>query len=249
VTPTTKEINMGTDIHSRAEVRSYDGGWRMIADPVFKNDYFHDERPVSERNVPYLIEPLNWRNYELFALLADVRNGRGFAGVDTGERITPVLGFEEPTRGVPADASEEWKKIVEDWGADMHSVSWLTLAELMAIDLTAPVVHRGIIDPAQYLKIRESGFVEKPTAWYGYGSKPVITPAQYDQGVTHIDGIQADVSYQWETTLGDGVPELARVIPELTANALKIGQHPGWGQTDTREPDYESIRVVFGFDN
>ena len=39
------------------------------------------------------------RHYQLFAVLAGVRNGYGFAGVPTGEPVTPIA----PQRGYPAD--------------------------------------------------------------------------------------------------------------------------------------------------
>src|SRR5215469_11787636 len=31
-----------------------------------------------------------WRNYDLFAILAGVRNGSGFGGCDTGDPVVPI---------------------------------------------------------------------------------------------------------------------------------------------------------------
>lgn len=39
------------------------------------------------------------RHYQLFAVLADVRNGYGFAGVQTGEPVKPIA----KPRGLPPD--------------------------------------------------------------------------------------------------------------------------------------------------
>lgn len=57
------------------------------------------------------------RSYILFAMLADVRNGYG------------VTAIAEP-RGVPEDASFEFKEEVEEWDSDAHTKSWLTFREL-----------------------------------------------------------------------------------------------------------------------
>lgn len=70
------------------------------------------------------------RNYGLFAILADVRNGTGFAGVKTGEPTTPI----DLPRGLPDDASEVYLAEVEHWGVDGHSHTYFTLAELLDHD-------------------------------------------------------------------------------------------------------------------
>jgi hypothetical protein len=84
------------------------------------------------------------RNYGLFAILAGVRNGRGFAGVKIGEPTTPI---SEP-RGIPEDASPAYREIAEHWGSDGHSHSWLTLAELQRYDWdTNTTVHSYLVHP------------------------------------------------------------------------------------------------------
>jgi len=67
---------MGTDIHSIAQVR-VDGEWKTVA--------------VGIGGDP--------RDYNLFAMLADVRNGRGFAGIKTTDPF-PVI---HEQRGLPFD--------------------------------------------------------------------------------------------------------------------------------------------------
>ncbi|MBH9645074.1 hypothetical protein [Burkholderia vietnamiensis] len=79
------------------------------------------------------------RNYDLFAMLADVRNGRGFAGCKTGEGFNPIA---EP-KGIPDDASDEFKAIAEQWGCDGHSHSYLTLRELLDYDWTQETGKQG----------------------------------------------------------------------------------------------------------
>lgn len=67
---------MGCDIHSVAQVQE-DGKWKTVEVRVAGDD----------------------RNYDSFAVLADVRNGSGFAGVKTGEGWDYIA---EP-RGLPDD--------------------------------------------------------------------------------------------------------------------------------------------------
>lgn len=62
-------------------------------------------------------EPINdSRSYSWFGLIAGVRRPMG------------DLGTEE--RGVPSDCSNAWKQLVDAWGRDLHSHTWLTPAEV-----------------------------------------------------------------------------------------------------------------------
>jgi hypothetical protein len=72
----------------------------------------------------------NGRNYDLFAILADVRNGYGFAGSYTGEGFKPI---SEP-KDIPSDVSVEVEKASENYGIDGHSHSWFTVKELNDYD-------------------------------------------------------------------------------------------------------------------
>jgi hypothetical protein len=88
------------------------------------------------------------RNYRLFAALADVRNGSGFAGVKTHDPITPIA---EP-RGWPDDFELSSITYVTDdpWLGD-HSFSWLTLDEVVNWDgWDQPLHETGIIDRKQF---------------------------------------------------------------------------------------------------
>src|ERR1700691_1564806 len=80
---------MGCDIHPYVEVRK-NGTWVK-----------------ADVKVP------DGRNYWTFAKLANVRNGFGFAGCDTGDAVVPIC---EP-RGLPADTSihdEDYDEEAED---------------------------------------------------------------------------------------------------------------------------------------
>lgn len=132
---------MGTDIHPYAEVRQ-NGKWQRA----------HIEVPSD-------------RNYWTFAILANVRNGFGFAGCYTGEPVTPI---SEP-RGLPPDTSiadndldfEDPKYV---WLGD-HSHSWVLLSELLAYDLDQPMIQGGVITRAQLKALH--GENKLPDTWCG----------------------------------------------------------------------------------
>lgn len=72
--------------------------------------------------VPYTKKFYRGRNYGLFAILADVRNGN----------IEPIA---DP-KGVPDDASYAYQLQVKQWEGDGHSHSYFTLEELQNVDWT-----------------------------------------------------------------------------------------------------------------
>jgi hypothetical protein len=164
---------MGCDIHPYAEVRR-DGKWQRA--------------PIQ---VP------DDRNYWTFAVLADVRNGFGFAGCYTGEPVTPIA---QP-RGLPEDTSVSDNDAKYDspeyvWLGD-HSHSWLTLQELLAVDLDTPVIQGGIITRAQ---LRELHLEKKlPETWCG-GKSPMTDD---------------DVSTTWTRPLRECAWLLPKIIDAL----------------------------------
>lgn len=146
---------MGTDIHPVVQVRR-GGAWEFV------------EIPKDEK-YEYL-NILNGRWYDLFAILGNVRNGHGFAGVVTGSGFTPI----SDGRGLPEDfpAVDEYYHLTcekhaapstelalrdgdEDdprwdcsecfWLGD-HSHTWVTVRELVDYDWDAPVVKAGVIE-------------------------------------------------------------------------------------------------------
>lgn len=123
---------MGCDIHLFIETKTPEGTWKTTTEPVI-------EYAGTEDEYTSLPQEFDGRNYGLFAILAGVRNGRGFAGVDIGDPTEPIA---EP-RGLPDDASDTYTAEVERWGVDGHSHSHFTLSELLAHDWNGQqTVHR-----------------------------------------------------------------------------------------------------------
>ena len=120
---------MGCDIHLYVENR-VNGAWR--AAECFVQD---KDDPKSCADVPYEKRLYSGRNYNLFSILADVRNGYGFAGVPTGAGYKPM----SKPKGLPADVSPEVKAVSDQWDGDGHSHSWFTVAEIMAYDWTPSI--------------------------------------------------------------------------------------------------------------
>jgi hypothetical protein len=100
------------------------------------------------------------RNYNLFAILANVRNGYGFAGTPTGKGFVPI---DDP-RGIPPDASQEYLNEVDRWNGDGHSHSYFTVQELMQYDWTQTTTLSGWVHASEYATFKRNG---EPNAWAG----------------------------------------------------------------------------------
>ena len=115
---------MGCDIHSRAEV--FNGTlWEPVG-AVFPLTKW--ERECHKAS--YSEQPFRSRNYALFGWLAGVRNYSA---------VTPIAA----PRGIPKDSD-----FAEIFGGDYylgdHSFSWVSLAELNAVDYDASVEDRRV---------------------------------------------------------------------------------------------------------
>lgn len=122
---------MGCDIHTYCEVKRKDLDYWLCAARIFKNTYDNSQTQFVSMDddgdafgEPYSINPYDGRSYNLFGILAGVRNGTW------GDAVKPI---SEP-RGLPGNVSAFVKKQSEEWGNDGHSHSYLTLEELENFD-------------------------------------------------------------------------------------------------------------------
>lgn len=234
---------MGCDIHFYTE-KKVDGAWTP-ADHWEQNEYAGEEGEPAVR-VPYEKAFYTGRNYNLFAILAGVRNGRGFAGIDTGDGVVPI---DDP-RGLPDDVTAPVKADAERWGIDGHSHSWLTLAELLQYDWTQTTRQRGFLSAHEFWRWsrgdRERG--ESPESYCGDVSGGITRKVTE----TEMKALLQPYGLEWNAE--DRIKaELASVYCrcEWEQPYYKTARH-FWSDTIPkllRLGKPEDVRIVFWFDN
>jgi len=241
---------VGTDIHLHVEkYNEQTGKWEWVKEcpEQFRNPWYKEMRDSGKSayyETAYRQSFYSDRCYDAFAVLAGVRNGFGFAGCETGEGFTPI---SEP-RGLPDDLSEELRQVRHRYEYDDteihtdfgdHSQSWVTLAELQAVDWEAKYQKTGVVAYSHWKP------TEIPEEYCGgvTGRGIVVMDGRDPRDVEIIrkkaegyqkDGLHVYVKVQWYETVGDLVGSLkTRLIPALES----LGGKP------------EHTRIVFGFDS
>ena len=236
---------MGCDIHVFVEKKSENGVWEAVygescmldwyreqLEKAIKNDNGNSIEFYTERVNQNLEPALDWlydgRCYDLFALLADVRNRND---------ITPI---SEP-KGLPDDISKEIEEEADVWKYDGHSYSYYTLAELNEYIETHKNVcftNGGYVSRSEYVTFLKEGC---PSSWcggVGGGTVMIISNEEMDEILANTyKGYDSDKSYytyiNWEeneisdTGLDSIVERLATVSDD----------------------NDENVRMVFWFDN
>lgn len=262
---------MGCDIHLLVELRSTykgeAGKWeRVLPPPAYRETPWQVARGKEEWAELSPWSAVGWatrwyagRNYRLFAMLADVRNGRGFAGVQTGDGFTPIA---QP-KGWPTDPGPEVAAFIAASRADVcypvpdgdvypgdHTPSWLTLRELDAYDWTGQTTRQcGVISLLEYAARRERGDATEPASYCGDISGPgIVTIDEPDAearlrgaGIVEVGDQRMHVRAWWETTYADAAGDFyTRVLPGLRSLVRPSGDF-------ITTPD--DIRIVFNFDS
>lgn len=236
---------MGTDIHMAVEKRQPYGWTRVLPTERLLDDFFYEKRGNDPDS--YVFKTwYNNRNYALFAALADVRNGYGFAGVPTFVPIQPVA----PPRGLPGDLSPEVQRLIDDdfdeddISLGDHSFSWLLVSELLAYDWDQIQTVVGVVPIEAFQQRLEKFGKEFPApappyeSWSGGISGPnihTIDAKALIRGSTAINppGARVHVSDAWRVPLRDRCKVFVdKVIPALQ----RVG-------------DPTQVRIVFGFDS
>ncbi|MEP6754664.1 MAG: hypothetical protein ABJA67_04110 [Chthonomonadales bacterium] len=229
---------MGTDIHSVLQVKR-DGVWVSFA--LGYND----------------------RNYHVFGMLADVRNGSRSDGEKAGDEYEPI----STPRGLPADfvvdedcvhtppenfrwEGYEWLDNPQfdytKWMGD-HSYSWVTLAELLAVDFTKTTGAIGVLVAEDYLRYRAQEYPYGAELTYEHfcyvtGDNTVtISVSEFEQlggDLTIYSGKKVYIWIRYLITYASGFRiEYFSWLVSACKDAFDFGVTPS------------EIRMVFGFDN
>mgnify|MGYP000857425432 FL=1 len=241
---------MGTDIHMWAEVRKsyphikdesdrtkYEAEWQTVG-RMFKNEYAKSDELITITGDGYswgdvfTEHPYQQRNYNVFAMLADVRNERGFAGVDTGDGFVPIA----MPRGFPPDLSKFMRKKSEDVE---HTPSWLSLDELESYDWNQVTKHRGWVNPKEFKEFQERG---KPSSWCGGVSGGLVSHVsnermeQIADAAFDPENFYTYTQVEWESTYADSAGAFyTETLPRL--------------REIRNLPNVTDLRIVFWFDS
>lgn len=229
---------MGTDLHLLPEVRHAGGEWH----------------PILNRKEPFTSP----RDYSLFAILSDVRNGANWGtrtwqeprivttpdgkehdipgfwyDTDDGghERLVPI----STPRGLPESPTPEWLANVLFWKSksDDVIVSWLTLEEILAGPWDQVLIRRGLIDSEDYEKLLNDGTL--PTVWsdqVGGSGLRIVSEEEYQAG------------FRGETTTVVDAQWTAGPMREVHASFLEMLQDI----SDTA-PSSSSLRFMLLFES
>lgn len=215
---------MGTDINYIFQNKVEDENGQVKWETLDLDTELHCNDDYSEFwNGEYYIP----RNYTLFAILAGVRNGYGFAGVYRHEPIQPI----SECRGLP-DGMDSWG----DYDLGYHDFTWLLGSEILEwFGSKRHVLSRGIIDVDCYDEWRDGGRGE-PSCY-----SAMVGGEFYDESdpnniswfmVRHFRQYK-DIKFvrvEWKEDLDESLNHFKNMICKLV-------------------DEYGEIRMVMGFDS
>ncbi len=220
---------MGCDIHLYVEEKQSDGSWKSV-DTWKKDPDYKDRKTVDYEDHAY-----TGRNYNLFSILADVRNGRGFAGIKTGAGFEPMA---QP-RGLPADVSPEVKAESDAWDCDGHSHSYFTLREIVDFDWNQKTVLSGWVDVENYWRWKHNGQPESWCGSVGGGAVRHATGKQMEAAIKKVDNDLHHESLAHLHTEVEWTRYYWQCIGEFATSVFK----------SLHKVEPQNVRYVFWFDN
>lgn len=234
---------MGTDIHCAIEYK-LEGHWRALLVP----NPWHIKYPDEEVEFrPQLEVP---RNYDVFSVLANVRNGYGFAGCPTSRGFP----FISDHRGFPDDLSEDVSSILHDkWGGD-HSDTWVSLPELLAYDWSVPITKVGVVSAKEFRLWDVAIYDKAPREWCngmtGGGvvnltneeMRAMLKGKKWEEIVAMStfenpkDGPMYYTRLEWQQTVAQCTPEIwTHILPDMLRMGRQFGDN--------------NVRLVMNFDS
>lgn len=222
---------MGTDMHMMVEIQQEDETeWRLLMGT-----------PMAHK-CP--------RNYAMFAVLADVRNGSGRIPpvwmeehehtTDDGQQVTipghwydvedggmeRLIPIDAP-RGVPDDATLEWQANVAIWQHKSNSVeaTWLTAEEILEANWDQMIIRHGLVRESDYIELTETG--KGPSAQIGgFGGEGAIEVSEEEYAEGKRGEHYTLVRTTWtDGLLSDQIPgflKMVQGIVESKADSTKV---------------------------
>jgi hypothetical protein len=209
-----KGENMGCDIHPAIEYKTSEG-WKTLLIPNKYYGQWEDEPELTAR-IPV------GRNYNLFAILGNVRNEEGF-------------NYISDSRGLPEDITPETKSAL----SDEHSQTYVTLLEILNFDWTQVITHSGLVDQNTFERWdRMKSYDLWPKSWCGGTSGKKITNDEMRERIKNNadpnEFIHTNIT--WQTTYADAASLIWKtILPPM----LKLGTEYG----------FENVRLVMDFDS
>lgn len=246
---------MGCDSHPYLEIKGRNGRWGL------HDDYgrYYKLRGAAYKDLedlrPNYLNVLGRRNYRLFAVLADVRNG----GWGQEKYITPLFA----QRSLPKDVSKAVLKKIPT-GGDYHSHTWFTARELLDVDwdAVAGTSFEVVVYAADYMAWKETGLAPHGCPDYPENMDDLTREVSHEEMVMLLMSNTAEFLTQmlpcmFERGAGKGrkkKPTLVRsgpfvrvetprtyrqVVPDLIASLPDL----------EKLGDPDKVRIVIAFDN
>lgn len=231
---------MGCDIHIICEVKE-NGTWIVNPVKIFPYEKWDQVYDKEIKNIFYAVEPESYRWYAWFSLLVGVRKSTDLPNI-------------VPERGVPEDATTEWKNYVDVWSGELHSVSYVTLEDFDTFDWSLTTPLNALVSFEDYKRLK--GTRSRPETFNSFRnlSKNEVEISEQeadlilsdelfhvtdrrgygDTTVKHISECNLVIDYEWDQPLTLMFAEkFDSIINPM--RALK--------------EQYEDVRIMIGFDN
>lgn len=211
---------MGTDIHVQLEYRKKgEKQWHWLGE--YLPDFINKGH----------LSPCTDRCYLWFGLLADVRNGYGFAGCDLGDPVEPIA----PHRGLPRDMSESLLKS-DVWLGD-HSFTWVHGDELANFDWdnTFVVQRRYVLQKGYEQHMEKPGSMRSS---FGGGGPEKISNEEMERIIKEGETTDKATLVEWKEKVSSALPW------DVYWQWRNLNNWINW-----RERDNYEIRAIIGFDS
>jgi hypothetical protein len=173
------------------------------------------------------------RNYHVFAVLGNVRNGYGFAGTPSSSEI-PYISCD---RGFPGDLNEQTRVWFRRHGGN-HSDTWVYLHEVLEYDWDQTFTKFGVVDEEQFRHYLMHG---EPENWCGDISGQKIRKVSNEMMTARL----ADTSH---VAVDDGFDYFTRVTWSAKSRDYAEGFLERMQMLSEAVGDRD-CRLVFNFDS